>query len=157
MLTIGQVASRTCLRASAIRYYEARGLLPAASRKGGRRIYDESILEKLAVIALAKVAGFDLEEIRGVLTDVGERQPAPAWRKLAQAKHVEIDRHIQRLRLSKKVLAKLLECTCASMEQCGQAFNAARAKHPPSAMLEPTAGRRLAAKRLRRRGSAANR
>ena len=53
MLTIGQVASRAGLRASAIRYYEAQGLLPAALRHAGKRVYDDSILDRLAMIALA--------------------------------------------------------------------------------------------------------
>ena len=59
MLTIGAVAARTGLRASAIRYYESRGLLPVASRAAGKRVYDASVLARLAVIRLAKTAGFD--------------------------------------------------------------------------------------------------
>ena len=51
MLTIGQIATRAGVRASAIRYYESRGLLPAASRDAGKRVYDVSVLERLAVIA----------------------------------------------------------------------------------------------------------
>ncbi len=130
MLTIGQVASQAGLRASAIRYYEAQGLLPAPSRKSGKRMYDESILERLAVIALAKVAGLDLEEIRAVLSSVGKGQPAAAWRTVAEAKQVEIDGQMRRLARMKDVLASLAGCTCATLEECGRAFNTARSKKP---------------------------
>jgi len=157
MLTIGQVASQAGLRASAIRYYEAQGLLATASRKSGKRMYHESILERLAVIALAKMVGFDLEEIRAVLSRVGEGQPAPAWKTVAEAKQVEIDGQMRRLAQTKDVLASLAGCTCATLEECGRAFNTARSKQPPTPPLEPTARRRLSAKRLARRGSATNR
>ena len=85
MLTIGQVASRAGLRPSAIRYYEAQGLLPRTSREGGKRIYHASIIERLAVIELAKMAGFDLGEIRAILSSLGEGEPAPDWRKRSLA------------------------------------------------------------------------
>jgi MerR family redox-sensitive transcriptional activator SoxR len=131
MLTIGTVAARTGLRASAIRYYEAQGLLPRAPRKDGRRMYNASILERLAVIELAKTAGFDLAEIRAVLSTAGDGQPAPAWAKLATAKHVEIDAQMKKLARMKDVLAKLTGCTCATLDECGRAFNAARSNEPP--------------------------
>ena len=73
MLTIGQVASRTGLRASAIRYYESRGLLPKASRIGGKRVYEGLVLERLAIIELAKTAGFHLDEIRATLVRTLDR------------------------------------------------------------------------------------
>ena len=157
MLTIGQVASRAGLRASAVRYYEAQGLLPAASRRGGKRVYDASILERLAVIALAKMAGFEVHEIRDALSRIGDGQPALTWKTLGEAKSVALDEQISRLAGMKDVLAKLRGCRCATLEECGRAFNRARSKHPPSLPLEPAARRRSAARRFKRRGSAANR
>ena len=65
VLTIGEVARRAGVRASAIRYYEEAGLLPAPERVGGKRRYDEGILRRLAIIGGAKRAGFTLREIRG--------------------------------------------------------------------------------------------
>ena len=90
MLTIGQVASRTGLRASAIRYYESRGLLPKASRIGGKRVYEGSVLERLAIIELAKTAGFHLDEIRSTLLRAGEGKPAARWKTVAQARQHEL-------------------------------------------------------------------
>jgi len=78
MLTIGQVASRTGLRASAIRYYEAQGLLPRPSRQAGKRMYSAAILDRLAVIELAKIAGFGLSEIRVLLSHVEAGEPSAA-------------------------------------------------------------------------------
>jgi MerR family transcriptional regulator, redox-sensitive transcriptional activator SoxR len=75
-MTIGAVAARSGLRASAIRYYEAQGLLPAAPREHGRRIYDTSVFERLAVIGLAKAAGFDLSEIKAVVSTPRANEPA---------------------------------------------------------------------------------
>ena len=157
MLTIGQVASRAGLRPSAIRYYEAQGLLPRTSREGGKRIYHASIIERLAVIEFAKMAGFDLGEIRAILSSLGEGEPAPDWRKLVPVKSIEIDAQMKRLAGMKDVLAKLNTCTCATLADCGRAFNAARSKQPPNPPLEPAGRRRLSAKRLTRRGSAAGR
>jgi MerR family transcriptional regulator, redox-sensitive transcriptional activator SoxR len=126
MLTIGQVAARAGLRASAVRYYEVLGLLPAAARRGGKRIYDPSIVDRLGVIALAKVAGFELREIRETLSKVGDSQPAPTWKRLGETKRVALDQQIARLTRMKDALAKLDGCRCDTLEGCGRAFNSAR-------------------------------
>jgi MerR family transcriptional regulator, redox-sensitive transcriptional activator SoxR len=139
MLTIGQVASRSGLRASAIRYYEAQGLLPRPSRQAGRRIYPTSVLQLLAVIELAKAAGFELAEVRALMSEVHAADAAPAWRKLVPKKALEIDAHMKSLRAMKSMLARLSACRCATLEQCGRAFIEARAKQPPHQRLQPTA------------------
>lgn len=127
MLTIGDVASRAGLRPSAIRFYEEQRLVPAAHRKGGKRIYDASVLDRLALIELAKAAGFTLQEIRDLLADVGLRRPASAsWRKLADAKRADLDEQISRVAMMKDVLSMLARCTCATLTDCGRALNAAR-------------------------------
>ena len=132
MLTIGQVASRAGLRPSAIRYYEAKGLLPIALRKSGKRLYDESILERLGVIEAAKIAGFNLGEIRSVLSTAGKGSPASTWRSAVQVKQGEIDEQMRKLELMKEMLSRLAECGCTSMQACGRAYLAARPKetHP---------------------------
>jgi len=128
MLTIGQVASRAGLRASAIRFYESQGLLPTACRKGGRRIYDSSILERLAIIELAKTAGFQLEDIRVVLS-ASFQERALIWRTLSAAKRADLDQQIEKLTKMKEVLARLAECTCITPEQCERTIAAARLQH----------------------------
>lgn len=135
-MTIGQVAKRAGLRPSAIRYYEAQGLLPAASRRNGRRVYDPSIVERLAVIALAKMAGFRLDEIRLVVSR-GRKKPSRAWRMASRAKHEQLERQMARLAFMQDVLAGIRGCQCATLEECGRAFLAARSRQaalaPPAA------------------------
>ena len=128
MLTIGQVALKSGLRASAIRYYESLGLLPSPPRRAGKRIYPDAILERLAVIELAKVAGFGLHEIRSLMADAATGEPVRAWKKLAAAKSLEIDQHMRQLGRMKRVLSRLAACRCATMEECGRLFIEARSK-----------------------------
>jgi MerR family redox-sensitive transcriptional activator SoxR len=132
MLSIGQVASQAGLRVSAIRYYEARGLLPKAVRTGGKRVYSSSIIERLAVIKLAKVAGLSLDEIRATLTNVDQRELGGRWKTLAARKRLELDAEMKRLRLTKYALSKLGECSCSTIEECGRAFLEAMSKRQKS-------------------------
>ena len=138
MLTIGQVASQTGLRASAIRYYEAHGLLSAPVRRAGKRMYPPSILARLAVIELAKISGFSLREVRVLLSNAEAGDGATAWRQLVAAKTLEIDAHMRRLIEIKSILARLNACACATIDECGQAFIKARSKQPPNRRLQPT-------------------
>ncbi len=63
-LTIGQLASRSGFKASAIRYYEEQGVLPEPARTGGQRRYTEEMVRRLGIVDVAKQAGFSLQEVR---------------------------------------------------------------------------------------------
>ena len=122
-MTIGQVAKRAGVQASAIRYYEAEGLLPAAARRSGRRVYDASILDRLAVIELAKAAGFTVAETKRLMEGVGDGRPAAAaWTALAREKIVEIDRRMEALERMKTLLGALVACDCPTLDDCGRAL-----------------------------------
>jgi len=149
MLTIGQVALRTGLRASAIRYYESRGLLPKASRIGGKRVYEGSVLDRLAIIELAKTAGFHLDEIRATLLHAGK--PAVRWKTLAQTKRPELEAEMTRLMITKHVLTRMSACSCATLEECGREFLEAMSSYPPEPQTQLKTRRRLAAKKLKGR------
>jgi MerR family transcriptional regulator, redox-sensitive transcriptional activator SoxR len=151
MLTIGQVASRAGLRVSAIRYYESRGLLPKASRIGGKRVYETSVLERLAIIELAKTAGFHLDEICATLSPDGNVRPAARWQALARTKEPELDAEMKRLLITKYVLTRMSACSCVSLEECGREFLEALSNYPPEPQLQVKTRRRLAAKRLKGR------
>ena len=127
MLTIGQVAARAGVRASAIRYYEVEGLLPSAVRQGGKRVYDPAVLDRLAVIALAKAAGFGIVEIRALVSKTAE-DPARIWKRLLRAKRAEVDDEIARLTRRKYVLDKMGRCACTKLDECGRAFDTALAE-----------------------------
>ena len=118
-LTIGDVARRTGLRASAIRYYETAGLLEPIPRARGRRVYDASVFESLALIRLAQEAGFTVSEVRRLLSGFDRATPASTrWRSLAQRKLEEINERIERAQRMRELLERLLECRCDTLGQC---------------------------------------
>jgi DNA-binding transcriptional MerR regulator len=120
-------------------------------------MYETSIRERLAVIQLAKMAGFDLVEIRQALSRAGGGQPAPIWRTLVGAKRADLDLQMSRLVGMKDVLARMGRCTCATLDECGRAFNEARSQQSSNATVDPTVRSRSSASVLTRRGSAARR
>jgi MerR family transcriptional regulator, redox-sensitive transcriptional activator SoxR len=122
-ITIGELARRTGLRASAIRYYEKIGLLPKTQRIAGQRHYEPGVLNYLAVIDVAKQAGFRIEEIRRLFHGFGKGMPAfHRWQLLAQRKITEMDDLIARAKKMKRLLAKADRCKCLELEDCGKAF-----------------------------------
>src|SRR5689334_3297307 len=123
-MLIGELAGRTGLAASAIRYYEERGLIPHARRVAGRRQFEEKDLAPLLVVQLAIDAGFTLAEARQLVRDFGRDR----WRRLAEKKRVEIRVTAARLETMDKLLGKLLHCECPSIEVCGRVISAKRAR-----------------------------
>lgn len=71
LLDIGEVSARSGVAPSALRYYEEKGLIHAVARHGLRRQYGAEVLQQLSIIALAKMAGFPLEEIARMFTPSG--------------------------------------------------------------------------------------
>src|SRR3984893_4186 len=122
-IIIGEVARRACLRASAIRYYEKIGLLPKTQRIRGQRRYEPGVLNCLAVIDVAKRAGFRIDEIRPLFQGFGTGIPAfHRWQVLAQRKITEMDDLIARAKKMKRLLEKADRCKCLDLEDCGKAF-----------------------------------
>jgi MerR family transcriptional regulator, redox-sensitive transcriptional activator SoxR len=118
-LTIGDVARRTGLRTSAIRYYESLGLIPEPRRVSGQRRYDPSVLSHLAVVRMAQEAGFTIEEVRTLVAGFPEGTPAgERWRELAQRKLPEVDGLIDRLQAVRRVLEESLACGCLTLDAC---------------------------------------
>jgi len=137
MLTIGEVAVRAGLRPSAIRYYEEKGLVPAPCRRGGKRIYDASVLDRLALVELAKSAGFSLRETRDLLAGVASQQPAAmSWKRVAAAKLQDLDNEMRRVRRMKRLLSSLARCDCPTLGACGRAFRSHRARHQPRSRFQ---------------------
>lgn len=123
MIPIGEVARRAGLAASALRFYERTGLLPPAMRSGGRRVYDEGILDRLALIGVAKAAGFRLAEIRSLLSGLGRRSPpGKRWARLAARKHAEVRERLAELARAERLLATLERCSCPTLEDCSRAL-----------------------------------
>src|SRR5947208_11708077 len=94
---IGEVARRVGVRASTLRYYEARGLIEPFGRTGGKRVYGREAVERMALINFAKEVGFSLAEIRKLLAGFPLDTPAGMrWSELAAAKLIELDAMSQR-------------------------------------------------------------
>ena len=123
MLTIGEVAKQTGVAASALRFYEREGLIPKAAREGGKRIYSEDILDRMALIGVAKAAGFTVAGIKTLLSGFARRTPpGPRWRKLAVRKLAELDARIAEVERMRRVLTSVTGCECPSLEECSRAI-----------------------------------
>ena len=123
MLSIGEVAKWTGLRPSALRYYEEVGLISPADRVSGRRHYQPSVLDRLAVIACAQQAGFTIAEVGQLLA--GEDEPSARWRALAEQKLREVDTIIEKAQATRRVLEESLRCNCVVLEECANVLGEA--------------------------------
>ena len=115
LLSITEVGEATGLQSSALRYYERVGLLEPDARVGGRRHYDRSVLQRLAVISLLQEVGFTITEIGELIERTGRRR---RWQGLAEGKLVEIDTHLQRVKAARELLTAALDCGCSTLETC---------------------------------------
>lgn len=115
-LTIGEVARRSDVAATTLRYYEQIGLIPAPQRVGGQRRYQESVVARLEVIRLCKTAGFALEEIQLLFAD--DAPGRPVSRALAEAKLAEIDARMASLARAREIVEWGMRCTCPSIDAC---------------------------------------
>jgi MerR family redox-sensitive transcriptional activator SoxR len=118
-LTIGEVARRSGLRPSAIRYYEAVGVLPEPDRVSGRRRYREEAVRRLEMIDVAKRAGFSLEEAAALFAAGSARAPAGAQlRTLAQRKLPDVRALIERAEAMAAWLTTATGCNCDTLDAC---------------------------------------
>ena len=121
LLTIGQLASRAGLAASALRYYEAEGLIgPAQRNSGGHRRYTRDTLRRIAFIRSAQRVGLTLDEIRQALGTLPDRRtPTPDdWSKLSAAWRERLDERIALLASLRDDLDSCIGCGCLSLDRC---------------------------------------
>jgi MerR family redox-sensitive transcriptional activator SoxR len=125
-LTIGDVARRTGIRPSALRYYESIGVVSPPRRRNGRRYFDEGAVQMLRVVQLAQRAGFSMADIQTLLHGFDPATPPAArWRPLAERKLRELDALIEEAQRMKLILASGLNCGCLRLEDCAKALDAA--------------------------------
>lgn len=115
LIDIAEVARRTGLPASTLRYYEEIGLIESLGRRGLRRTFDVDVLGRLSLIALGRSAGFSLSDIGGMLAAGGETR---LDRSLLAAKADEIDSTIRRLTALRDGLRRAANCTAPSHAAC---------------------------------------
>jgi MerR family redox-sensitive transcriptional activator SoxR len=116
-MTIGQVGDRARVRASAIRYYEDIGVLPAPERVAGQRRYTADVLRRLAIIDIAQRAGFTLGEI-GELVGPTEGPAYETIRALANRKLPAIEALIERAEAVRSWLEVASACECSTLDAC---------------------------------------
>jgi DNA-binding transcriptional MerR regulator len=126
LVPIGELARRTGVATSALRYYERIGLLSPAERVGQRRHYPPSSAERVALIGLYQDAGFTLAEIRRMVAAMSRGRQA--WNRLAERKIAELDARIADAKQAKKLIKHALECPHRDHLDCPR-FRAALEAH----------------------------
>jgi DNA-binding transcriptional MerR regulator len=114
-LDIAEVAQRSGVPASALRFYEEKGLITSTGRRGLRRLFDPDVLERLALIALGRAAGFSLAEIARMFAPDGRPH---IDRKMLAAKAEELDGTIRRLIAMRDGLRHAAVCPAPSHLEC---------------------------------------
>jgi MerR family transcriptional regulator, redox-sensitive transcriptional activator SoxR len=120
LLTIGEVARRSGVAASALRFYEERGLIASERAGSGHRRYQRPVLRRIAFIVFAQRVGLTLEEIGAELAKLpGDHAPTRAdWARLSGTWTARIDNRIAELQRLKAGLTECIGCGCLSLDRC---------------------------------------
>jgi MerR family redox-sensitive transcriptional activator SoxR len=120
LLTIGEVARRSGHATSAIRFYEAEGLIRSVRTAGGHRLFPRHTLRRLAFIGSAQRVGLTLDEIsRALATLPPDRAPTKAqWARLSAAWRRRLDDEIASLEQLRDDLTSCIGCGCLSLQTC---------------------------------------
>jgi MerR family redox-sensitive transcriptional activator SoxR len=120
-LTIGELAARSGVAASALRYYDRLGLLQSDRSGGNQRRFSRSELRRVAFIRIAQRVGLSLDEIRDALALLPEnRTPTRGdWARLSRAWRSRLDDQIQLMERLRDRLASCIGCGCLSLKKCG--------------------------------------
>jgi MerR family transcriptional regulator, redox-sensitive transcriptional activator SoxR len=142
-LTIGELAGRSGVAPSALRYYEAQGLIEAVRTSGNQRRYERAMLRRVSFIRSAQRVGLSLEEIAEALSTLpGGRTPTTAdWTRLSRAWRGRINDQIDRLERLRDRLDSCIGCGCLSLQRCSLSNpdDVVRTQGPGAVYLEPSA------------------
>lgn len=140
-LTIGQLAERSGVAPSAIRFYEERRLISSTRTTGNQRRYLMSTLRRVAFIRTAQRVGLTLEEIGEALSTLPDgRTPTKAdWHRLSKAWRPRLDEQIRRIELLRDQLDSCIGCGCLSLKQCAltNPHDDLAARGPGAVLLDP--------------------
>jgi MerR family redox-sensitive transcriptional activator SoxR len=150
LLTIGEASRRSGVAASALRFYEERGLIASERAGSGHRRYPRPVLRRIAFIVFAQRVGLTLEEVRDELAKLPEnRVPKRSdWSKLSSSWTARIDARIAELERLRAGLTECIGCGCLSLDRCKLANPEDRAaRHGPGPRYwvgdpRPSRGRR---------------
>jgi MerR family redox-sensitive transcriptional activator SoxR len=120
LLTIGELAARSGVAPSALRYYERIGLISATRTSGNQRRYPRAVLRRVAFIRVSAQVGVPLEGIRAALASLPEgRTPNRAdWTRLSRAWRVRLDAQIALMQRLRDQLDGCIGCGCLSLKSC---------------------------------------
>lgn len=119
-LTVGELAERSGVATSALRYYEERGLIAATRTPAGHRRYGRAAIRRVAFIVFAQRVGLTLEEIGDELARLpADRVPTRSdWSRLSRTWRTRIDERIAELERLKSGLTECIGCGCLSLDRC---------------------------------------
>lgn len=120
LLTIGEVAARSGVAASALRFYEERGLIGSERASSGHRRFNRPVIRRVAFIVFAQRVGLTLDEIHDELAKLpADRVPTRGdWAKLSSSWTTRIDERIAELERLKEGLTECIGCGCLSLGRC---------------------------------------
>ena len=119
-LTIGQVAARTGVATSALRFYEERGLIASERNGGGHRRYARPVIRRVAFILFAQRVGLTLEQIGDELARLpaGRTPRREDWAQLSAGWRTRVDEQIAQLERLRESLTDCIGCGCLSLDRC---------------------------------------
>jgi MerR family transcriptional regulator, redox-sensitive transcriptional activator SoxR len=119
-LTIGELAARSSVRSSALRFYEEEGLIRSHRTSGNQRRYERAMLRRVAFIQAGKAAGIPLKRIGAALATLPEdRAPTRRdWERLSRSWRDDLDRRIALLHALRSRLSTCIGCGCLSIDAC---------------------------------------
>lgn len=157
MISIGDLARRAGVAASALRYYEAEGLLASARSAGGRRYYPKAELRRVAFIRAAQAVGLSLDDIKAALAALPDkRTPTKAdWERLSKSWRPLLDERIAALTRLRDTLSTCIGCGCLSLKVCAlyNPGDAAKAKGAGARYLLGDSPKEVVKKRPKARGA----
>jgi MerR family redox-sensitive transcriptional activator SoxR len=121
LIPIGELASRTGLSISAIRFYEARGLIHPIRNGGGQRRFLRADIRRLSFVMIAQKLGLSIVEIQDELARLPEgRTPtAKDWTAISRKLQAMLDKRIDALMRTRNLLDGCIGCGCLSLKKCG--------------------------------------
>ena len=119
-LSIGEVAARSGVATSALRFYEAQGLLASRRTSGNQRRYERAVLRRVALIRAGRAAGIPLERIRAALDTLpaGRTPTRRDWERLSRVWRSDLDEQIVMLHAVRDRLTTCIGCGCLSIDAC---------------------------------------
>ena len=123
-ITIGQLAARTGVAVSAIRFYDDKGLLHSLRTRGNQRRFLRSDIRRVSFILIAQKLGLALAEIEGQLAKLpqGRAPTLSDWQQISRRMRFEIDQRINLLTRTRNQLDQCIGCGCLSLQKC-QLYN----------------------------------